>query len=208
MCNFIIGGRLGDAVHMLYVVKHWPGGPHNVYVTDRRDLHSDGFMYDPARTVDELRPVLLHQSYIASVSDYNGEDAINLNLWRQKAYSDSWTNLLSKMFGVPVVGEAWMEWDKWPKEYSLAHRSHFSQHPARAGNWAGVEKGTDIGNSFSSLSYLFSMIASCTNFTGEQSLPLAIAHALDVPRIGVLNPIDAKAYIGEEKIFSKFSYVL
>jgi len=202
MAKFILGGRMGDLIHMMYVVANTPG-KHDLYITDRRDLHSDGFIYDIDKTVEELRPVLLFQDYANSVQVYNGEDAINLNMWRSKAYSDNWTVLLSKMFNVPINGIAWM---KWPKG-SSRNVAHFSLHPARAGRWPEVE-GEDIGNSFVSLSELFTIIASCNHFAGEQSLPLAIAHALDVPRIGVLNQVDAKAYIGEEKIFKKFSYVL
>ena len=202
MAKFIIGGRMGDLIHMMYVVKHTPGN-HDLYITDRRDLHSDGFIYDIQKTIEELTPVLMFQDYVNSVQEYNGEDAINLNMWRSKAYSDNWTVLLSKMFNVPIVGEAWM---KWPKKLSRI-AVHFSLHHARHGRWPQVE-GDDIGNSFESLSELFTIIASCRHFAGEQSLPLAIAHALDVPRIGVLNPVDAKAYIGEEQIFNKFSYVL
>lgn len=204
MSKFILGGRMGDLIHMMYVVSHTSGGPHDLYITDRRDLHSDGFIYDLDRTVEELRPVLMYQDYVRSVQSYNGEDAINLNLWRQKAYSANWTTLLSEMFNVPVVGEAWMKWDKASSQNTL----HKSIHPARHGNWPSDAYGDDIGNDFESLSALFTIIARSIHFYGEQSLPLAIAHALDVPRIGVLNNADAKAYIGEEKIFKRFSYVL
>jgi len=204
MSKFILGGRMGDLIHMMYVVSHTPGGPHDLYITDRRDLHSDGFIYDLDRTVEELRPVLMYQDYVRSVQSYNGEDAINLNLWRQKAYSANWTTLLSEMFNVPVVGEAWMKWGIGGYKGSICHKS---LHPARHGNMVWDDTG-DIGNDFESLSALFTIINASSHFTGEQSLPLAIAHALDVPRIGVLNQVDAKAYIGEEKIFKRFSYVL
>lgn len=207
MPDFILGGRMGDLIHMMYVVAHTPG-KHNLYITDRRDLHSDGFIYDLDKTVEELRPVLMLQDYVNSVQPYNGEDAINLNVWRSKAYSDNWTVLLSKMFGVPIVGEAWI---KWPKAIAGFHVKHRSLHKARNGNWTLCQlhdSSFDIGNSFNSLSDLFTIIASCQSFTGEQSLPLAVAHALDVPRTAVLNPVDCKAYMGEEKIFKNFHYVL
>lgn len=209
MAKFILGGRMGDLIHMMYVVAHTPFGPHDLYITDRRDLHSDGFIYDLDKTIEELRPVLMYQDYVKSVQAYSGEsDCVNLNLWREKAYSDNWTVLLSKMFNVPIVGEAWM---KWPGVgyYAMKHKS---LHPARAGDWSNVKDhekyALHIPDQMESLSLLFSTISSCTHFTGEQSLPLAIAHALDVPRIGVLNHVDTKAYVGEELIFKNFSYVL
>lgn len=197
---------MGDLIHMMYVVAHTPG-KHDLYITDRRDLHSDGFIYDLDKTIEELKPILLYQDYVNSVQPYNNEEAINLNLWRSKAYTDNWTILFSKMFCVPVVGEAWMKMPQDGPKIKIIHRSI---HDARHGNWDNIDKNGayNIGNKFDSLWQLFSIIGNCVWFKGEQSLPLAIAHALDVPRVGVLNPVDAKAYIGEEKIFKNFSYVL
>lgn len=207
MANFILGGRMGDLIHMIYVVANTPG-KHDLYITDRRDLHSDGFIYNLDKTVEELSPVLMFQDYVNSVQAYNGEDAINLNMWRRKAYSDNWTVLLSKMFGVPVVGEGWI---KMPECFITGGEKlmHKSIYTARNGDWSKVnsEGGMFIGNEFN-LKSLFIRIKYCKLFIGEQSLPLAIAHSLDVPRIAVLNNVDAKAYIGEEEIFKNFSYVL
>jgi len=196
---------MGDLVHMMYVVKNTPG-KHDLYITDRRDLHSDGFIHGLDRTVAELEPVLMFQPYVNSVQAYNGEEAVNLNLWRRKAYTDSWTVLLSKMFDVPVNGEAWMQWPG-VRENKILHRS---LHTARHGDWSKVDQsgGIEIGNEFFSLAVLFSIIATCSEFIGEQSLPLAIACALDAPRTAVLNHVDKFAYIGEEKIFNNFRYVL
>lgn len=210
--KFILGGRMGDLIHMMYVVKNTPG-KHDLYITDRRDLHSDGFIYDLDKTVAELRQVLMLQDYVNSVqplSEFsNPDDYINLNLWRRKAYSASWTNLLSEMFNVPVNGEAWM---KWPTYYVTFDKKilHKSIYPARNGDWSKVNTDgfKDIGSDFLNLAWLFSKISYCELFVGEQSLPLAVAHALDVPRIAVLNQVDKAAYIGEEKIFKNFSYVL
>lgn len=205
---------MGDAIHALYVVAHTPG-KHDLYITDGRDLHSDGFMYDLERTIEELKPVLLYQDYVRSVQRYEGDvteatagEWINLNMWRRYAYSASWTTLLARVFNVPVVAGAWMKWDADKTGKTLVHES---EHKARHGNWGLIPYvvGTvDIGNNFESLSALFTMIAGCKYFIGEQSLPLAVAHALDVPRTGVLNEVDAKAYVGEEKIHSRFKYVL
>lgn len=209
MAKFILGGRMGDLIHMMYVVANTPG-KHDLYITDRRDLHSDGFVYDLARTVEELKPILLYQDYVNSVQAYNDEpDCINLNMWRRKAYSASWTNLLSEMFNVPVNGEAWMMWPTFYKTFNkkLLHKSIY---PARNGDWSKVntEEFVDIGNSFPTLESLFVNIKMADFFIGEQSLPFAVACALDIPRIAVLNHVDKAAYIGEELIFKNFSYVL
>lgn len=219
--NFILGGRLGDLVHMLYVVANTPG-KHEIFITDRRDMHSDGFIYDLNKTIEELKPVLMKQDYINSVQAYNGEEAINLNVWRKYAYSASWTNLLSKTFDVPVNDKPWI---KMPVPYmDNGKLIHCSVHEARKGNWSKVDisNGFFIGNDeeykifgkpierikTDTLLGLFFVINAADKFIGNQSLPLAIAHSLGVPRLAVLNEVDKAAYIGEEEIYSNFSYVL
>lgn len=213
---------MGDLIHMMYVVANTPGR-HDVFITDRRDLHSDGFISPVEQTIKELRAVLMYQDYVNSVQVYKDEDAINLNLWRSKAYSDNWTVLLSKMFNVPVVSGPWIK--VYPGIVHYNKIIHCSIPGARRGNWDGVNLhgGVFMGsiaeyNSFNrpeiplvtphSLGQVFSLIAGCGEFIGNQSLPLAIAHSLDVPRTGVLNSVDQAAYVGEEKIFQKFKYVL
>ena len=219
---------MGDLVHMMYVVANTPG-VHGLYITDRRDLHSDGFIYPLEQTVEELKPVLMAQEYVNSVQAYDGPfteeidgEYINLNMWRRMAYSYNWTMLLSKMFNVPVNGKAWMKTQPGVHYNTLIH---CSVPGARKGNWDGVNLhgGVFMGSlqeyqNFNrpeiphivphTLEQMFALIGSCGNFIGNQSLPLAIAHTLDVPRIAVLNEVDKKAYIGEEKIFKNFGYVL
>lgn len=238
MAKFIIGGRLGDAIHQLYVVKNTPG-VHDLYITDDRSLHSDGFLYSLEKTVEELKPVLMYQDYVNSVQVYTGpvtenvtnrdgfvvadeDEYINLNMWRRKAYSANWSVLLSEMFGFPVSGERWLVAPEAQKYNKLVH---CSIPEARRGNWDGVNlsgcafigslqeyenfRRPELPNIVPhSLRQMIALIGSCNHFTGNQSLPLAISHALDIPRIAVLNPVDAKAYMGEEKIFKNFSYVL
>jgi len=222
--NFILGGRMGDLIHMLYVVKNTPG-KHDLFITDRRDLHSDGFIYPLEQTIQELLPVLMQQEYVNSVKPYDNEEAINLNLWRRYVYSASWTNLLAKTFNVPATGGAWMT--EQGRSYSYRNETiiHCSTPGARRGDWSkvdlmdGIFMGTDEEyNSFGkfnlthvmpkTLREMFILINSCKLFIGNQSLPLAVAHALDVPRIGVLNEVDKAAYIGEELIYPNFKWTL
>lgn len=228
MGNYILGGRLGDLVHELYVVANTPG-KHDLFITDDRALHSDGFLHSLPQTLNELAPVLIQQPYVNSLGFYTGPvteategEWINLNMWRRKAYSDNWTVLLSKMFNVPVNGKPWIK-----VKASVPYNKiiHCSTPAPRKGNWDGVNLhgGVFMGSieeyrNFNrlelphivphTLEQMFSLIAGCGEFIGNQSLPLAIAHALDVPHIGVLNPVDQAAYVGEEKIFSNFKYVV
>lgn len=228
MPRFILGGRLGDLIHSLYVVKNTPG-VHDLYITDDRRLHSDGFIHPLGVTIAQLIPVIGEQDYVASIQPYEGPvteavsgEWINLNMWRRFVYSASWTNLLSKMYGVPVVPGPWITTHA---DVSYHKIIHCSLPAPRRGNWDGVNLhgGVFMGTleeyqSFNrpeiplitphSLKQMFTLIASCGEFIGNQSLPLAIAHALDVPRTGVLNEVDKAAYVGEEKIYSNFKYVL
>lgn len=223
--NFILGGRMGDLIHMLYVVKNTPG-KHDLFITDRRDLHSDGFIYPLDKTVQELLPVLMQQDYVNSVKAYDNEpDCINLNMWRAYAYAASWANLLSWKFNVPVTSGAWLS--ESGKSYSYRNETiiHCSIPDARRGDWSKVDiiDGVFMGsieeyNNFGkfhlthvmpkTLRERFVLINSCKLFIGNQSSPLAIAHALDVPRIAVLNEVDKFSYIGEELIYPNFKYVL
>ena len=50
-------------------------------------------------------------------------------------------------------------------------------------------------------------IAGCKFFIGNQSSPLAMAQALDVPRLGELSNVDSVHYVGEEKYFPKMKWV-
>lgn len=219
---------MGDLVHMMYVVANTPGR-HDLYITDRRDLHSDGFLYSLEETIAELYPVLRYQEYVKSIQPYTGPvtestdgEFINLNMWRRYAYSASWTNLLSNLFNVPINGGKWMDA---PNGYKYSKIVHCSTPPARKGSWDGINLhgGIFMGTvqeyqAFNrpelphivphSLKQIFSIIRSAHEFIGNQSLPLAIACALDIPRIGVLNQVDQAAYAGEEKIFKNFLYVL
>ena len=242
--NFLLGGRMGDLIHMLWVCKNAPHGPHDLYITDRRDLHSDGFMLSVDETINELWPILKQQDYIGEIRNFANttrvltvcnedkydlinnrpadNEIVNLNMWRRFAYSTHWVQLLSNTFGLPVNGEAWINVPK--EDVPKMTIIHCSDKEARRGNWSTVEFGIAIFIGTNSeyeffgkdMNYcqpkdLYSMFQFINNaylFIGNQSLPLAIAHALGVNRIAVLNPIDAAAYVGEETVYSNFKYVL
>lgn len=229
---------MGDLIHELYVVANTPGR-HDLFITDDRRLHSDGFIHPLPQTLNELAPVLMQQPYVNSLGFYTGgvtenvtnrdgfvvdnaDEFINLNMWRRKAYSDNWTVLLSKMFNVPIVPGPWISV---PKGIHYNKIIHCSTPAPRKGNWDGVNLhgGVFMGSideyrNFNrpelphivphTLEQMFSLIAGCGEFIGNQSLPLAVAHSLDVKRTGVLNEADCKGYMGEELIFDNFKWVL
>lgn len=233
--NFLLGGRMGDLIHQLYVVKNTPGS-HNLFITDNRSLHSDGFMLPIGETCDELWPILKEQDYMRTVQPMPfdilgfGEnqtgDHINLSMWRRYVYSDSWTPLLSKTFNVPIVPGAWIMLPK-ISEWSERVVFHCSVYPARRGHWnIPIDKYNDDRAVFvgtpeeyrlfgyemefyqpRDLKEHFDIINSCKCFIGNQSAPLAMAHALDVPRLAILNKADEIAYRGEEKYSKNFSWI-
>jgi hypothetical protein len=230
MSKFLLGGRLGDLIHVLWVAKNTPG-KHDFFITDRRDLHSDGFQYPLQQTVDELLPVLAPQSWFNSLTIYDnqiefGETLGNLSMWRRYVYSNSWTPLLASTFGPAATGGPWIELPKisgWEEMIVF----HCSVHAARRGHWnVAIDKYNDHRAVFvgteeeyrlfgyqmefyqpKNLREHFDIINSCKYFIGNQSAPLAMAHSLDVPRLAILNKVDEIAYRGEEKYFKNFSWI-
>lgn len=227
MANFLVGGRMGDLIHMLYVVKNTPG-KHDIFITDKRELHSDGFLYPLEHTYKELLPILTGQEWCNELHIYSHDvpEIINLNLWRRYAYSASWTELFSTNFNVPVNGDAWINIEPLPNWYKII-AIHSSVHEARRGHqWDVVMElyngqcifiGSDEERAafkFSiphikpeTLSDYFRIIKSCKFFIGNQSAPLAMAHAMGVPRLAMLNEIDKAHYVGEERFCKNFYWI-
>jgi len=231
--NFLLGGRMGDLIHQLWVVKNTPGR-HDLFVTDKRELHSDGFQLPLNETCLELYPILDRQDWFGELidedmglfkEDQTGE-YINLNMWRRYAYSASWTPLLANTFGLQPNGEPWIFLPKitgWEDKIVF----HCSVHAARRGAWnIPIDKYNDeravfVGNAEEyrifgyemafyepkSLLEHFNIINSCKFFVGNQSMPLAAAHAMGVPRLAILNKVDEIAYMGEEKWHKNFYWI-
>lgn len=224
--RFILGGRMGDLIHALWVVKNTPG-MHDLYITDRRDLHSDGFLHSIEKTVEELTPIIKGQNYVSSFQIYNSEQATNLSMWRRHAYSACWTELLANTFGLTPVGGKWIEHSRTAINFFDKIVIHCSANPARRGDhWELVLDKYDgqcvfVGNQDEykafgynvpyhepvDLSEYFNIINSCKFFIGNQSAPLAIAHAMDVPRLAMLNEVDKLHYTGEEKYSKNFYWL-
>jgi len=228
MANFLLGGRMGDLIHMLYVVKNTPG-KHDLFITDKREFHSDGFVFPLEDTVKELLPILQDQHWFNSLNiltDDSPGNTVNLNLWRRYAYSASWTQLLSNTFNVPTNGEPWINIEPIPMFNNLIV-IHSSIYEARQGHqWNLVMDkyegqcifiGSDEERAAfkfniphikpATLKDYFSIIRSCKFFIGNQSAPLAMAHAMGVPRLAMLNEIDKIHYVGEEKYCKDFYWI-
>jgi hypothetical protein len=219
---------LGDLIHALYIPKN-VGGKQDLYITDRRDLHSDGFVKSLEETIKELLPILIQQEWFGSISPYEGlpiPESNNLNLWRRYVYSASWTPLLCNTFGGQPNGEPWIVLPKitgWEERIVF----HCSVHAARRGHWnVAIDKYGDNRAVFvgtpeeyrlfgyamdyyepKSLKEHFDIINSCKFFVGNQSMPLAAAHSMGVPRLAILNKVDEIAYKGEEQWHKNFHWI-
>ena len=109
--NYICGGRLGDFIHALYVVKckyTQTGKKGNVYITDDLKWGGDGFAVSVKQTYTELYDIVIQQPYIENFSIYNGQPVkfdVNLNQFRSYSnlYHDSWLEIMSNKFGVPLI---------------------------------------------------------------------------------------------------------
>lgn len=224
--NFLLGGRMGDLIHALWVAKNTKG-KHDLFITDRRDLHSDGFVLPLAETINELWPVLMSQPWCGTLNSYNDEKPIeNLSMWRRYVYSAPWTQLLSNTFGPAPNGEPWITLPKingWENK-TVIHRS--LPEPRNGTHWNIVKdnyghNAVFVGNPEEYKAFEFELpfyqpkdlldhfnvINSCGFFIGNQSAPLAMAHALGVPRLAMLNEVDKIAYVGEEKWHKGFYWI-
>ena len=109
--NFVSGGKLGDFIHEMYVVKNIckQRGVHaNVYIADGMgDVWGKGLEI----AYRDLRVLISIQSYIEEfkILDRSVDgDFIDLNKWRVSVadtygrtgkYDTSWSDLLSKEYG-------------------------------------------------------------------------------------------------------------
>lgn len=134
--NYICGGRLGDFIHALYVIKckhETTGKKGNLYITDHRGWGGDGFACDIKRTYEELYDIVIEQPYIESFSLYLGQNIrfdINLNAFRKYPglNVDSWLEIMSNTFGVKLIEKPWITMpDTWVdpkyKDVVIIHRS-------------------------------------------------------------------------------------
>jgi len=51
------------------------------------------------------------------------------------------------------------------------------------------------------------ILNSCKFYVGNQTGPLSIAHAMDIPRLAELCDADAVHYVGEEKFMPKLNWI-
>lgn len=132
--NFVSGGKTGDLLHNLMVVKSICETQNKraiLYITNVSSYGGDSFHFDIHKTYYDLEPIIMSQPYIESfhilsVDDVIGE-YINLNQWRKSEllYKTNWINLLCDKFQINPPLEPWLIFNKKEglEDTILIHRS-------------------------------------------------------------------------------------
>jgi hypothetical protein len=134
--NYICGGRLGDLLHLLYVIKvkyEKEDVKGNLYITNDIKWGGDYFNFEIERTYKELCPILESQSYIEKFSILSSADPdikidVNLNIFRKNKnlHNMHWYVLLSDTFNIPLSSTPWVRFNKISDRFKnkiVVHRS-------------------------------------------------------------------------------------
>ena len=121
--NILIGGKLGDFIHCMYVpfyLYKTTGMRSNIFICDSGNsyFNNANFEFGLQNTFRELIPIVMQQEYVKSFNIWSGEkNDINTIKFRDSEflYKTCWTEILTNtFFGVsqkPLHG-AWMRYDK------------------------------------------------------------------------------------------------
>ena len=187
--NYVHSGDLGDIVYFLPVMKHNPG---NLYVKPASFTRQPLDMIK----VKPLLPLLLSQSYILSVQEYQDEEGIDCNKWRENypghvnlchrqmqclniplsVSVDPWLTVIPKKIAKQVINR------------STRYHGYFPIQFVKDAIFVGTEKESKIFNIEFDVNIPFyptkdllevaEVIAGAEQFIGNQSCCLSIAHGL------------------------------
>lgn len=210
----------------------------NVYLTDNISKYGyDHWRYGAFKAYTDLHDLVIAQEYINEFGIENGpiqEEYINLNNFRIGLTPPfkTWTELLSSTFGYEIPKEyKWINLDVEKTNKVVIHSSTRRENPSF--DWdllnrrlEGFEKvfvtcsETEFINFPLSrygqiklklvitMSEMAHEIASAKYFIGNQSAPFALASALDVPRLVILDAEPAPFYMGEQEFSKNISWYL
>lgn len=233
--NVLIGARMGDFMHCMYVPYHlWKtrGIKSNIFISEVGDVFDHGFQ----KTFEELAPIITQQEYVLSFQPLSGQHIdyyTPLFRDRKYVYTKCWKDMLCSIFfkdEKPLDG-GWMtfnEPNKFEKTLIINRRNKSSFTPIIKNSYeleiAKFSKAIFAGGDYQfkefgsahlcehhspqSLTDWFSIISKGSFFLGNQSGPAAIACALDVPRLVELLPTpDAIHYFGESLYSKNISFI-
>lgn len=241
--NFVTGGRTGDLIHELYVIKKKcikENAVANLYLVDssynNKIYGCYDFIFNLNETVNHIKKLLKSEKHIIKIDILPrnfDEEIINLNLWRKAVDLNkpkSWTQLLNEYYNIfsddqyqyldnELIDERgknkilihhsksrkneFFNWSKILENDVLFLTNHISEYDSF---FYKTEKIKPLV--ISSLDEYKSILKSCKLFIGNQSMPLALASALDVPRIAILYHLDAIFYMDEQSYSKNISWFL
>lgn len=228
--NVLIGGKMGDFIHCMYVPYHlWKSKniKSNIFISPVGDVFEHGFQ----KTFDELTPVIMQQEYVESFQIWNGQDIDYFTpLFRHRQYIciNCWKAMLCSIFfkdEKPLEG-GWMTFNEPHKLektliinrknkniFAPIIKNSYELEITKFSNviFAGEEiqfKEFSLNNlckyyPTKTLTDWFSIISKGSFFLGNQSGPAAIACALDVPRLIELMPTSDAIHYFNESLYSK-----
>lgn len=205
--EFYSGGLLGDFIHQLFVVKNYcekTNEKADLYISDNI---GDRFTFGTEKAYSDLYDLVISQPYINSFSIKNYEIGFNLSKWREYIIGNQcWTDLMSSIYQINIQSEyKWLSVNvklEELKDTILIHSSNKRRNPKF--DYNTILKENDkvaflMGNPTdlyiegydkyepTNILEMATYINSCKLFVGNQSSPFAIANALDVPRLGILD---------------------
>jgi len=116
--TYVVGGKLGDFIHLLYVVmcKYLSTGMKGqVFITDDLRYGGDGFTTDATTVYSEIHSVVEAQPYIDSFSvlppGQTRSFDVNLNDFRKHGilWTMGWLNFLPRIFNTPFLLGPWID---------------------------------------------------------------------------------------------------
>lgn len=196
------------------------------------------FLFDLERTYNDWKETVHLQPYINSfgiLPKNFTENYINLNSWRNYSNPEnkSWSYIMTECFNFPIQEEyKWIDCNIKNSELKnkiLIHQSNI-RHNTNF-NWTKIIQGNEDNvlfitnsdseyNNFKSIhpsierykvSDIYDLLIalnSCKLFIGNQSMPFAMASALDIPRIGILYYNSASYYQNEINVSKNLSWFL
>jgi FkbM family methyltransferase len=215
--SFLIGPKLGDFFHSLYAVKCLSNGfKSDVYITEGLDKFSNGL----ENTYNDIHDIVISQDYIDNfliydnkIEDYYYIDYRNLDY----LFKTTWYDIFQKIFNITnkFENEPWLSSLNKLNENKIIisfsngrysdNYDEILENILKNNNCIFISTNIEEYNNFkfknlvefkkcNNFSELYSEIASCKFFIGNQSMPLALAHGLFKHHIGFLHSIDAIHY--------------
>lgn len=114
MTTYVVGGRLGDLLHVMWVVKRrWETDGRKAVIVMSDRYGGDTFSRGLRGTWDDVRGLLEGQEYVERLELDEGsweppepDGAVNLNVWRSNGMLVDWTTILANVYGLERVDPA------------------------------------------------------------------------------------------------------